>query len=418
MILEIWRGLFARARPPYKWYYIVGMVIQKQGVRQVDYSVIAIVLVICFCGLFAIKSATHTATHPMQFVGKQIVGVIIGAAAMLWLAMHEYETLLKRFARSLYIINLVLLVIVLKGHSSHGAARWIALGPFELQPSEFAKLILIATLSFYLVDNLDTIRTWPTVLKAFAHVAVPMALIAKQPDLGTALVIMSIWFGIMTMAGARLTHLGALLLAGIALFAIMWHFNPGHLLKDYQKNRLEVFINPDADPRDTGYHLRQSEIAIGSGGLSGEQHTDAASADSVPGLGTVVKFVTSRYQKGAQSNGKFIPEQHTDFIFTVVGEEGGFIGCVILLALYLLLLERGVVILANCTDPLGRMLAAGVISMLTFHIVVNSGMTMGIMPVVGVPLPFFSYGLSSLIVNMSAIGLLLSVAARKHRVMF
>ena len=129
-------------------------------------------------------------------------------------------------------------------------------------------------------------------------------------------------------------------------------------------------------------------------------------------------FVSSRYQKGAQSNGKFIPEQHTDFIFTVVGEEGGFVICVALLALYLLLLERGVVILANCTDPLGRMLAAGVISMLTFHIVVNSGMTMGIMPVVGVPLPFYSYGLSSLIVNMSGVGLLLSVAARKHRVMF
>lgn len=396
------------------------MVIQRQGVRQVDYSVIAIVLLICFCGLFAIKSATHTSPHPMQFVGKQLLGIALGTVAMLWLAMHEYETLLKRFARSLYIVNLVLLTIVLKGHFSHGASRWIALGPIQVQPSEFAKIILISTLSFYLVGSIETIRTWPTVLKSFAHVAVPMLLIAKQPDLGTALVIMAIWFGIMTMAGAKMLHLAAFIVGGVALFAIVWHFNPGHLLKDYQKNRLQVFINPDADPRDTGYHLHQSEIAIGSGGMSGEEHNDRPDIDSLQwyDVRRLANFVTSRYQRGAQSNGKFIPEQHTDFIFTVVGEEGGFVICVALLALYLLLLERGVVILANCTDPLGRMLAAGVISMLTFHIVVNSGMTMGIMPVVGVPLPFFSYGLSSLIVNMSGVGLLLSVAARKHRVMF
>lgn len=395
------------------------MVIQRQGVRQVDYAVIAIVLFICLGGLFAIKSATHTAPHPMQFVGKQLVGVAIGLFAMLWLAMHEYETLLKRFARPLYIVNLLLLGVVLAPHfhhASHGAARWISVGPLEIQPSEFAKIILISTLSFYLVDNLETIQTWPTVLKSFAHIAVPMLLIAKQPDLGTALVLMAIWFGIMLMAGAKLTHLAAFIVAGAVLFTAMWHFNI--LLKSYQKNRLEVFINPDADPRDTGYHLRQSEIAIGSGGLSGEEHDDHPVGEGVPWLGGAVRFVTSRYQRGAQSNGKFIPEQHTDFIFTVVGEEGGFIVCVALLALYLLLLERGVVILANCSDPLGRMLAAGVISMLTFHVVVNSGMTMGIMPVVGVPLPFFSYGLSSLIVNMSAVGLLLSVAARKHRVMF
>ena len=190
-------------------------------------------------------------------------------------------------------------------------------------------------------------------------------------------------------------HLLAVLLSGVALFALLWQFNPGHLLKDYQKNRLQVFLNPAADPRDTGYHLRQSEIAIGSGGVSGEG-----------------------YEQGAQSNGKFIPEQHTDFIFTIVGEEGGFVVCLVLLFLYLILLERGVAVMAECSDPLGRLLAAGVLSMLTFHVVVNAGMTMGIMPVVGVPLPFFSYGLSSLLVNLAAVGLLLSVAARRHRVMF
>jgi rod shape determining protein RodA len=370
------------------------MVVQKQGIRQLDFSLFATVLIICIAGIFAIKSAKHTDLHAIDYVRKQAVGVILGCGAMIGLALSEYDTLLKRFARYLYPLNLFLLLVVLRmGHASHGAQRWISIGPLQLQPSEFAKIILIGTLALYLSENIESIKTWPTVLKAFAHVGIPMLLIAKQPDLGTALVILAIWFGMMAIAGAKPLHLGVFLLTGLVLFTAMWHFNI--LLKDYQKNRLQVFVNPDADPRDTGYHLRQSEIAIGSGQVSGEG-----------------------YGKGAQSNGKFIPEQHTDFIFTVVGEEGGFVACVLLLMLYLFVLERGVVILADCRDVLGRLLATGVLAMLTFHIVVNSGMTMGIMPVVGVPLPFFSYGLSSLLVNMVAVGFLLSVAARKHRMMF
>jgi rod shape determining protein RodA len=363
--------------------------------RQLDYSMIGMVLLICLGGIFAIKSAKHTDPHALDFIRKQAIGVALGTIAMVTLGLSEYETLLKRFARYLYPCNIVLLLAVLNhhvAHSSHGASRWISLGPFQLQPSEFAKFILIGTLALYLADHIETIREWPTVLKSFGHIAIPMLLIAKQPDLGTALVLVAIWFGMMAVGGAKPAHLALFLAAGVIVFAGMWHF---HILKDYQKNRLEVFLNPNADPRDTGYHLRQSEIAIGSGEISGEH-----------------------YEQGKQSNGKFIPEQHTDFIFTIVGEEGGFVGCIILLAFYLLLLERGVALMADCEDVLGRLLAAGVLSMLTFHVVVNSGMTMGIMPVVGVPLPFFSYGMSSLIVNMAAVGLILSVAARKHRMMF
>ncbi len=367
---------------------------QRYGLRQLDWSILLSVLVISIGGVLAIKSAKHTDLHAMDFVRKQAFGIVVGLVALLAVALSDYSLLLKRYARYLYPLNLVALLIVLKvGHNSHGASRWISLGPIQLQPSEFAKIILIGTLALYLANNIETIREWPTVLKSFAHIAVPMLLIAKQPDLGTALVLLSIWFGMMAIGGAKPAHLLAFLGAGVLLFAAMWHFH--FLLKDYQKNRLEVFLNPAADPRDTGYHLHQSEIAIGSGSVTGEG-----------------------YGKGAQSNGKFIPEQHTDFIFTVVGEEGGFVICVILLMLYLLVLERGVVAMAECEDILGRLMAAGILSMLTFHIVVNVGMTMGIMPVVGVPLPFFSYGLSSLFVNMVSLGLLLSVAARKHRVMF
>ena len=355
-------------------------------------------LLICFGGILAIRSALHLDLHPLDMVRKQILGVVLGVAGALALAHSDYEILLKRYARYLYPLNIFLLLVVLShfgGHEAKGASRWIKLGPFELQPSEFAKIILIATLALYLSQHEETITEWKTLLKSLVHVGVPMLLIAKQPDLGTALVLLAIWFGMTAIAGARPLHLLAVLLAGTAFFALLWQFNPGHILKDYQKNRLQVFLNPAADPRDTGYHLRQSEIAIGAGGIGGEG-----------------------YEQGTQSTGKFIPEQHTDFIFTVIGEEGGFVVCLIVLALYLVLLERGVAVMADCNDPLGRLLAAGVLSMLTFHVVVNVGMTMGIMPVVGVPLPFFSYGLSSLLVNLTAVGLLLSVAARRHRVMF
>ncbi len=372
------------------------MIVQRQGLRQLDWAILGSALLICLGGILAIKSARHLDLHPLDLVHKQMIGVLLGGAAAVALARSDYEVLLKRYARYLYPLNLFLLLVVrFLGHASHGAARWIPLGPIQIQPSEFAKVILIGTLALFLARNSETVGEWPTVIKSLVHIGVPMLLIAAQPDLGTALVLLAIWFGMMVIAGASLKHLSLLLLAGILLFAGLWHFNPGHVLKDYQKNRLQVFLNPDADPRDTGYHLRESEIAIGAGGISGEG-----------------------YGKGTQASGKFIPEQHTDFIFTIVGEEGGFVVCLGLLALYLLLLERGVAVMADCDDGLGRLLAAGVLSMLTFHVVVNIGMTVGIMPVVGVPLPFFSYGLSSLLVNLTAVGLLLSVAARKHRVMF
>jgi rod shape determining protein RodA len=362
--------------------------------RHLDFLLLASVLIICMGGILCIRGAKHDDLHALDFVRKQSVGVMIGFGILLALALSEYEMLLRRVSPYLYAFNVVLLATVLVvGNSSHGAQRWIQLGPFTFQPSEFAKLMLICTLASYLDKNVEHIKEWPVVIKSFLHVAVPVLLIAKQPDLGTALVLLAIWFGMTAVAGARPTHLLCFVLAGTLLFAGMWHFNKG--LKQYQKTRLQIFLNPDADPGNTGYHLRQSVIAIGSGGISGEG-----------------------YGKGTQSNGKFIPEQHTDFIFTIVGEEGGFVTCIVLLGLYLFVLQRGVAIMADCHERLGRLVAAGVITMLTFHIVVNVGMTMGVMPVVGVPLPYFSYGLSSLFVNMAAVGLLLSVAAHKHRVMF
>lgn len=361
--------------------------------RQIDYLLLGLTILIAIGGVFAIKSAMHGIPDGGAYARKQLVGIVLGLALMIGLGVSDYSRVLPRYARWLYWGNILLLAVVIKiGHSSHGAQRWIHLGPIELQPSEFAKIILIVCLALYLVRRRDEIREWKTVLGSLGFIAIPLLLIFKQPDLGTALVVLALWFGMMFIAGARWQHLATVFFVGCALFAGMWHF---HVLKDYQKERLEVFLNPNADPRDTGYHLRQSQIAIGSGEVTGEG-----------------------YERGKQANGHFIPEQHTDFIFTIVGEETGFVGAVILLGLYLLLLERAVAVLIECEDYLGRLLAAGCISMLAFHIIINVGMTIGVMPVTGVPLPFFSYGLSALLVDMAAIGILLSIAARKHRIMF
>jgi rod shape determining protein RodA len=365
----------------------------SDATKHIDYPLLITVLVIAIGGVFAIHSALHGQPSAGGNVRKQIFGIVIGLGAMVALASSDYTQLLRRHSRWLYWANIFMLgVVLLHGHSSRGAQRWISLGPVQVQPSEFCKIILIVALALFITQRREEIREWRTVISSILFIAVPLLLIFKQPDLGTALVVGTLWFGMMYVGGAKWQHLLLLFFAALVMFTGLWHF---HILKDYQKKRLVVFLNPNADPRDTGYHLHQSQIAIGSGEVTGQG-----------------------YQKGMQANGHFIPEQHTDFIFTIVGEEGGFVGAIFLLALYLLVLERSLALLIHTEDYLGRLLIAGVVSMLAFHIIVNIGMTIGVMPVTGVPLPFFSYGLSSLLVDMTAVGLVLSVAARKDRILF
>jgi rod shape determining protein RodA len=344
-------------------------------------------------GVFAIQSATHSYLTDADYARKQAFGIAAGLVILLSIAACDYAHLAARSALGLYCINLLFLFIaIVHGHSSHGAQRWVSIGSIEFQPSEFAKLTVIVCLAVYLFNRRRAIRDWRTVLGSAGYIAAPVLLILKQPDLGTALVLLTIWLFMLFVAGARRRHLLLCIGCALALFAIAWH-TP--LIKDYQKQRLTSFINPAADPRDTGYHLHQSQIAIGSGGLTG-----------------------NGYQKGSQANGHFIPEQHTDFIFTIVGEEAGFVGACILIALYMLMLLRCLATIVECDDLLGRLLVSGVVGMFAFHIIVNIGMTVGLMPVTGVPLPFMSYGLSSLLIGMAAIGLVLSVNARGRKSMF
>lgn len=358
--------------------------------KNLDLSLLLMTLLVVCMGIVTLYSVSRDAST--RYYQKQMVFFFVGICALLGASSIDYSRL-QRYVRSLYFGNLALLVLVMGFSARKGAQRWIPIGSFQLQPSEFAKIILIVCLAVYLIHRMTTIHEFPTLLGSFAYIALPMVLVLKQPDLGTALVLVAIWFGMTYIAGARVLHLLAFLVAGVLLFATMWHFNI--LIKPYQKARLEVFINPDADPKDTGYHIKQSRIAVGSGQVWGK------------GFG-----------QGTQSQGKFIPENHTDFIFTVIGEEGGFVFCTLLIVLYGGILIRGSIAIAQAEDMLGKLLATGIVSMYAFHVIVNIGMTIGIMPVTGVPLPLFSYGGSNLLLNLTAIGLLLGIGMRRHKLMF
>lgn len=351
------------------------------------------IFVIAVGGVLAIRSVVHSDPGGALFIHKQMFGIAVGFVGMALFALNDYKILLPRLCRILTFLNIALLLVVLKlGHSANGAQRWIPLGPIQFQPSELAKLAVMIALAVYLARRRALITRPQTVLGSLGVILVPFGLIFLQPDLGTGLAIVTIWLGMVFVAGARLRQLAVVVVVGLLLFSALW--TTGRI-KDYQKQRLTSFINPAVDPRDTGYHLRQSQIAIGAGQLTGQG-----------------------YGHGLQASGHFIPAQHTDFIFTVVGEEGGFVWSVLLVALYLFALMRCVWIMMMTKDYFGRLLVAGVVSMLAFHVIVNIGMTIGVMPVTGVPLPFFSYGLSALLMDMSAVGIVLSVARRAQDTMF
>jgi rod shape determining protein RodA len=283
----------------------------------------------------------------------------------------------------------VLVLLAVKsplGSTSKGAQAWFDVGPFQLQPSEFAKLVLIVTIAAYVAAHrgeLDLRRLGI----ALAIAALPMGLIYLQPDLGTALVFVAVLMGMLLVGGARPRHLVALTLVGVV--AVVAVINLG-VLKQYQLDRLGAFIKPDADTQRSAYNLNQSKIAIGSGGLAGK------------GLG-----------KGPQTNLSYVPEQHTDFIFTVVGEELGFFGSSLLLVLFGIVVWRTWRAAALSKDLFGTLVCVGVLSMLVFQVFENAGMTMGIMPITGIPLPLFSYGGSSVIATFIGVGLVLNVHMRR-----
>ena len=365
---------------------------RSRTLKNIDWLLLLLLTAISLCGIFAIFSAAGGGKFAFSLLQKQIGGALIGLV-MLAIAAALDDNFLPRISGWIYRLTVIMLLIVdIFGRHSHGAQRWITIGPIDIQPSEPAKVAIIITLSVLLVRHYDEIGDLRTVLKSLAHVALPLFLIFKQPDLGTSLVLGTIWVGVSLAAGVRAKHITWVVVGVIVLGAIAW--NTG-IIKEYQKARLTSCFNPDADPRGSGYHIRQSRIAIGSG--------------QVKGLG---------YRQGTQSQLNFIPEQHTDFIFTVVGEEFGFAGAAALVGMFWLLVGRVVNAMQSTEERLGCCLAGGVLAMLLFHIFVNIGMTLGIMPVTGVPLPLFSYGPSNLLATMTALGLVMGVYIRRHRIAF
>jgi len=366
---------------------------ERRPLRHLDPVLLISVLALGIVGLITIYSATHASLvaqriDPGFFLKKQLAFVTLGIVVILVTASFDYR-FVKVYAGLVYVASLALLVLVRTplGTTIRGSQRWFQLFGFQLAPSELAKLALVAMLAAFLSQLRSSDLSLQDLYRATAIAAVPGLLVFLQPDLGTSIVLLAILVGILVVAGARARHLGVLALTAIVL--IFGALQLG-LVKDYQIARLTAFFDPQNDPQRSDYNRTQAEIAIGSGGLLGRG-----------------------YLKGTQTNLDFVPEQHTDFIFTVIGEEFGFVGAIFVLMLFALLIWRAVRIALLAKDPFGTYLAAGVASMLAIQVFVNVGMTLGIMPITGIPLPFVSYGGSSFLTNCAAVGLLLNIHMRR-----
>ncbi|MBO8168781.1 MAG: rod shape-determining protein RodA [Thermoanaerobacteraceae bacterium] len=373
--------------------------------QKLDFPLLGSLAVILIMSLLVLRSASASITsNPSYFVNKQAVWIIIGTCAMIATMTVNY-TQFARYSKALYVLNLILLVLVLipgVGTEVNGATSWIKLGFFSIQPAEFSKILIIITFANFLVARQGQLNTLKDLVPCFIHFAIPLALILKQPDLGSGLVFLAIMFGMLLVGGARLGLLLGIVVTGLggAIGAVFLHLKFGLPLpiKQYQLMRLIVFLDPYADGyggRGAGYNIIQSLAAVGSGKLWGQ------------GLG-----------KGSQVQLNFLPEHHTDFIFSVVGEELGFVGAVFLLSMYFILLYRCLKIAFKAKDTFGALIVAGVVSMFTYHIIQNVGMAIGIMPITGIPLPMFSYGGSSMLANLIAIGLVLNVNLHRKKIMF
>ena len=356
-------------------------------IRHFDYTLIFAVLCLCTLGLLVIYSTTHaeqTDEGSIFYTERQFLYIVTGLMLCIIVALIDYHEI-ERIAIPLYLLAICLLVyVILFGRTTGGSRRWIVIAGFDFQPAEFAKLALICFTADYLARQKDKLAYFTYFILPFVFTGVLVILIFLQPDLGTSLVFLAILLCMIYVAGIQWKHILLMLILTTASLPVIWSF-----LQEYQRNRLIVFLNPNLDPLGAGYNIIQSKVAIGSGGLFGQ------------GLFS-----------GIQSQLKFLPAQHTDFVFSVIGEEMGFFGAVLLLCLYGFVLWKSIKIAREAPDLLGTFLATGVIAFLFFHILVNISMAMGLMPATGLPLSFISYGGTFMITNFMAIGLLLNIHLR------
>ena len=358
--------------------------------RRFDWILLAVVLVICTLGVTFIWSASYHRSddsgdwEPSAQPVFQIVWVAVGLAVFLMLLVPDYTHFMKA-AYPLYVLGVLLLVGLFFTPKFHNVHRWYRLGTFLFQPSEFMKVIMVLALARYLTYR-ENYRQLGGLVGPLVLTLLPTVLIVREPDLGTALLLLPVFFAMLYVAGANRRHLIGIALIGLACLPLLYLY----VLKDYQRDRLICFVNPEAYMQEGGYQIMNAVCAIGSGGMLGKGWGD-----------------------GTQNLYGFIPADQTDFIFAVLGEEWGFLGAFGLLLLYFTVFICGLSIARNTREPFGRLIAVGVVTMLAVQVLINIGMTVQLMPVTGLPLPFMSYGGSSLLSSFIALALLMNVGMRR-----
>lgn len=360
----------------------------RRFVQYFDWGLLGLILLIGLLGLVTLYSAVTSATPTPQktLYFKQMIWYGAGMTGMVFSFSINYKSL-YRWSPAIYAVCILLLIYVLiMGKYVGGARRWLILGPVSVQPSELIKIAVIISLARYYSKHANPRGfTLSELLTPLMLTIIPFMLIVKQPDLGTAMVLVLIAGAMTVFVKIERRSLLCIITACTITGPLVWF-----LLKGYQKKRILTFINPDRDPLGAGYHIIQSKIAIGSGMIFGKG-----------------------FLKGTQNALSFLPEQHTDFIFSVLAEEWGFVGSVFILFLFLVLIIWGLNIAYRCRDPFGTILAVGATAMIFWQVFINIGMAMGLMPIVGVTLPFISYGGSSIVSIMICVGLLMGISMRR-----
>ncbi|MGH7933823.1 MAG: rod shape-determining protein RodA [Candidatus Binataceae bacterium] len=363
--------------------------IDRRLLYHFDWTVFVLALALAAVGLLSVLSATYNGPHHAldPLVIRQLIWIGVGATMMTAAALFDYRAL-GTYAYPVYVGTIALLgAVMVAGQATGGSRRWLNLGVVKLEPSEIAKLAMVLVMVRYLREEPPR-GGWSVrqLLIPAILLAVPVVLVLKQPDLGTALILILITATLIFVGGLNWRTMVVVVLAAMLAAPVAWHY-----LKPYQRERLVSFLNPQSDPLGSGYHIIQSEIAIGSGGAWGKG-----------------------FLKGTQARLNFLPEQTTDFIFSVYAEQFGFAGTMLLLGLYMALIARGIWIAKHARDRFGSLLAIGFTGIIFWQVAINVGMASGMLPVVGITLPLVSYGGSSLIAMMMAMGVLISINMRRY----
>lgn len=365
---------------------------RKRELKNIEWSLLIVAIILCIIGLIALFSATQETEHD-EF-NKQCIWLAVSLIIMLGVMLIDYEVLVK-ISPILYGIFIILLIAVLFTTPINGATSWFDIGAFSFQPGEFAKIFVILFLAFAIAKiqqrNKMDINKPSRLLIILAILGLPVLLIIKQPDYGTAAAFIIATTMMLITAGIDKKYIIITTIVVIVSVPLLYNF----VLPEHAKKRIDIFLNPESDPRGSGYNIIQSKLAIGAGGLTG--------------MGVL---------KGNQTQLGFLYPKTTDFIFAVIGEEMGFIIAAAVIILYVVLVTKCLYIAKTAKDEKGELIASGITGIFLFHMVENIGMVMGLLPITGVPLPFISYGGSSLITNFICIGLLLNISSKRQKTIF